>query len=358
MVADSLGWGVTWQGEFILWNGTDWQVHSQPATSSLNDIHMLGATDGWAVGGVSAGGTSSIFRYDAGSGTWVQYPVGTNTWLKGVDMVNASEGWAVGVSGTFVRWNGVAWNGASISPGEVLNDVDMITASDGWAVGRDGAIFHYDGSNWTKVTSPTSMNLNAVSMVDASKGWAVGDMGTILYYSGGEWRAVASPTTNNLNAVQMVSPTEGWAVGWDTIVHYVGVSDLSASTKTDSPHRIDPGDTLTYTVTVRNTGTAIAPSVSVTDTIPADTTFVLDSVLTSQGTYVGPDPLVVSVGDVAPGGAVTITFQVTADDLGKDCWFIPNEAIIGYEGTQLTRRTTTVVGDCYMNYLPLISNGD
>ena len=55
MVTDSQGWGVTWQGDCILWNGTDWQVHSKPATSSLISIHMLGATDGWAVGGVSAG---------------------------------------------------------------------------------------------------------------------------------------------------------------------------------------------------------------------------------------------------------------------------------------------------------------
>ena len=54
-------------------------------------------------------------------------------------MVSASDGWAVGVSGTFFHWNGIAWNGASIFPGVVLNDVDMVTASDGWAVRTGGA---------------------------------------------------------------------------------------------------------------------------------------------------------------------------------------------------------------------------
>jgi uncharacterized repeat protein (TIGR01451 family) len=359
LVNESLGWGVTWQGEVILWNGTGWQVHSQPATSSLDDVFMLGATDGWAVGGVSATGVSSIFRYDVGSGTWVQYPVGTSSWLKAVDMVDASEGWAVGVGGTFVRWNGAAWNGASLFPGVVVNDVDMVSASEGWAVGSGGAIFHYDGT-WTQLTnSPTSNTLNALSMVDANEGWAVGATGTILHYIDGTWQVVDSPTTKSLNDIQMVSPTEGWAVGQNgAILHYVGTFDLSASTKSVSSHRTDAGGNLTYTVSVRNTGTVAAPSVTVTDTIPANTTYVSGSATTTQGTFTGPDPLVFNVGDVAPGAVVTLTFQVTANDLGAGCWFVSNEAIIGSGGTQLTRETTTAVGDCHVIYLPLVTNGD
>ena len=56
-------------------------------------------------------------------------------------------------AGTFLRWNGLAWKGQPF-PGVVLNDVDMVTASDGWAVGTGGAIFHYDGSNWSQVPAP------------------------------------------------------------------------------------------------------------------------------------------------------------------------------------------------------------
>jgi uncharacterized repeat protein (TIGR01451 family) len=359
MVTDSLGWGVTWQGEMILWNGVSWQVHSKPATSSLDDVFMLGATDGWAVGGVSAAGVSSIFRYDVGSGTWVQYPAPTSSWLKAVDMVNANEGWAVGVQGTFLRWNGAAWNGLSLYPGLVLFDVDMVSASDGWAVGSGGRLFHYSGSAWSEVPSPTSYGLHAVHMLDGNEGWAVGEMGTILHYSGGAWQLVPSPTTTTLNAIQMVSPAEGWAMGQSgTILHYSGVFDLSASTKTVSPRWAQAGETLTYTVTVRNTGTALAPSVFMTDTIPADTTYVPGSAWTSQGTIQGPDPLVVSVGDVAPGGEATITFQVTVDNLGLDCWFVPNEALVGSGETQLVRGATTTVGNCHSIYLPLISNGN
>jgi hypothetical protein len=61
---------------------------------------------------------------------------------------------------------------------------------------------------------------------------------------------------------------------------------------------------------------------------------------------------------VAPGGVVTITFEVTADDLGEGCWFVSNEAIIGSGSTQQTRETTTAVGDCHVINLPVVTKGD
>ena len=46
----------------IVWDGSSWQVHSKPAAAALDDVHMLNASDGWAVGGVSSTTeTSSIF---------------------------------------------------------------------------------------------------------------------------------------------------------------------------------------------------------------------------------------------------------------------------------------------------------
>jgi uncharacterized repeat protein (TIGR01451 family) len=355
MVDANLGWATTWQGRMVRYDGTSWTPHSQPATSWIDDVLMLSATSGWAVGGIGDDGQGTILRYNAGADTWQPVACPVSAVLKAIDMVNDSDGWIVGVSGTFLHWNGSSWQGASTVGGLVLTDVDMVSSSDGWAVGSGGAIYHYNGTNWAAVTSPTSNDLEGVSMVSDTEGWAVGGQGTILHYQGGAWQTVASPTNKTLYAVQMLSPTDGWATGASgVILHYHGTFDLSASTKSVSPRHASAGDELTYTLQVKNSGVLPAPSVVVTDAIPAGTIYVSGSASTSQGTIQGTNPLVVSVGDVAVDGVVTITFRVTVQNQGQSCWFVPNEAIISVGGDQLTRQVTTSVGDCNAAYLPLL----
>ena len=81
------------------------------------------------------------------------------------------------------------------------------------------------------------------------------------------------------------------------------------------------------------------------------------SATTTQGGPIqGPNPLVVPVGDIAPGGEVTITYQVTVVDQGEPCWFISNEALVSMEGGEpQSRRAGTTVGEgCHHVYLPLL----
>ncbi len=75
-----------------------------------------------------------------------------------------------------------------------------------------------------------------------------------------------------------------------------------------------PGDTLRYTVTISNTGNTSATGVFFTDPIPANTTVVAGSVTTTQGAVNGEDPVDVTIGDLAAGGSVTITFDVLVDN--------------------------------------------
>ncbi len=49
---------------------------------------------------------------------------------------------------------------------------------------------------------------------------------------------------------------------------------LLSVTKTDSPDPVAAGANLTYTITVQNLGPSTAPNVSLSDTLPAGTTFV------------------------------------------------------------------------------------
>ena len=161
--------------------------------------------------------------------------------LNSVAMVSANDGWAVGdychfidiyhqtVNSVIMHWNGSSWNEIS-SPdsfNERLNSVAMLSATDGWAVGDTGTIRHWNGSVWSLVSSPTYCDLKSVAMVSAEDGWAVGgdnycsQPSVILHWNGNTWSEARSPVPETLNSVAMISANEGWAVGeGGTILEY------------------------------------------------------------------------------------------------------------------------------------------
>jgi uncharacterized repeat protein (TIGR01451 family) len=350
MIDATSGWGVAQTGQIIRYDGGGWSIHSKPA-GPLSDVKMLSATEGWAVGG------SAILRYNAGSDSWDAANNPSSYYLKAIDMIGSNDGWIVGLGGTVLHWDGMNWSGGSIGQTIQFFDVCMVSPTDVWAVGGEGIIYHYDGDGWSLVPSPTANTLSAVDMLNANDGWAVGENGTLAHYDGSEWRLVASPTTWTLNAVQMVDSEDVWAMGaFGTILHYTGApADLSSSSKVVDLSQAVTDDVLTYTINVKNSGADVAAAVAVTDTIPLDATYVDGSASTTKGTIEGPDPLVVTVGDLDPGEEVTISFQVSVDDLGSTCHFIRNEARIGMEGAEeLVRSAATSVGDCYGSFLPLV----
>lgn len=83
-------------------------------------------------------------------------------------------------------------------------------------------------------------------------------------------------------------------------------------------------DTLRYTVTIPNVGTALIPDVVFSDPLAPNTTLVVGSVTTSQGTVtsgnaVDDTSVTVEVGAIIVGDSVTISFEVTinADATGQ-----------------------------------------
>ncbi len=142
--------------------------------------------------------------------------------------------------------------------------------------------------------------------------------------------------------------------GADTLNDYVSTSEADVTPSTDAflypvktvtlsndvagNGQVDPGDTLTYSITLTNQGAITATDVVFTDPIPVNTSYVGSS-LTSipQGTPDdSADPLRVDIGDMAPGATVTIGFDVTVDAGVADGTIIANQGSVVSDQTVAT----------------------
>ena len=96
-------------------------------------------------------------------------------------------------------------------------------------------------------------------------------------------------------------------------------ADLSV-TKSDSPDPVASGGNITYSIVVTNNGPGSATNVTLTDQLPAGTTFV--SCVASLGSCSGPDvgtngpgPVTATPGNIGPSGSVTVTLVVNVNAL-------------------------------------------
>jgi uncharacterized repeat protein (TIGR01451 family) len=108
-------------------------------------------------------------------------------------------------------------------------------------------------------------------------------------------------------------------------------ADLSTSAKYVSHKAVWPGDQITYTIFLRNTGNSIAKNVSVFDPIPLHTTYVHGS-LTSSATFNSSLERIEWLGQIYPSEVVTITFRVKVDEYLSTEPSIENIVTVNYNG--------------------------
>ncbi|MDX8365795.1 DUF11 domain-containing protein [Cytobacillus sp. IB215665] len=89
-----------------------------------------------------------------------------------------------------------------------------------------------------------------------------------------------------------------------------------------------PGEILTYTITITNTGIVIATDVVLTDNVPAGATFIPNSVVINNIPAPGEDPNVGIALDPIPVNATT-TVEFKVQVTSSDC-FLLNEAIVDF----------------------------
>ena len=215
------------------WNGSAWTSltplstpHVPPddlGNEDLNAVHVID-TDGDGLGniGFAVGDSGTILKYNGSN--WDPDTNSDNKNLNGVFTVSSSEAWAVGASGTILKWNGSTWNTVSSPVNNALNGIAMFdadgngSADSGFAVGNNGKILSYDGSSWSSADMGNS-NLFGVAMINASDAWVVGVNGVAYHWDGSTWTSADSGTTHTLNAVSLIATREKPASSWRQVFH-------------------------------------------------------------------------------------------------------------------------------------------
>jgi uncharacterized repeat protein (TIGR01451 family) len=150
----------------------------------------------------------------------------------------------------------------------------------------------------------------ATTTTDGTGAWSIGGLYPGTYTArevepSGYQCSAPSSTFANCEFTEPLSPGESDSTGQD-FGNFPGF-DL-AVTQTDSADPVDTGAPLTYTITVTNNGAGTATGVTVTDTLPAGTTFVS----ASAGCNNAAGTVTCTIGSINAGAQAVVTIDVTA----------------------------------------------
>jgi photosystem II stability/assembly factor-like uncharacterized protein len=169
----------------------------------------------------------------------------SNWWLHAVDMLSATDGWAVGIRdfSFYTRpwvghWDGVRWRRIFTPHRFVgrLTDVVALASDDVWSVGAyypgkvGPLMLHWDGSQWRRYGHSLSDGaLNGVSASGPDDVWAVGILnqnGLIEHWDGQHWHATQPAVAEGqyVARVAALAPDDVWATTSQTAIHWDGSS--------------------------------------------------------------------------------------------------------------------------------------
>lgn len=128
--------------------------------------------------------------------------------------------------------------------------------------------------------------------------------------------------------------------------------DLGASTKQANRPVLSFGETITYTIAVRNTGATLTSTLRLTDTLPIGLAYISGNLTSTSGTVdASQSPMLRWSGSLSQTPTVTITYAASVTE--TNARVLTSMAIIdaGPAGQWLCRATIVVNG--YAVYLPL-----
>ena len=180
-------WVATDDGRIIATadGGNTWFLQYGGADRELNAIHVSADGEfGWVAGD---GGT--IVATSDGGNAWSPQYSGTDRDLNAIHLAaDGQRGWIVGRGGTILATGdgGSNWTVKDSGIAGALNAIEMVAdGRHGWAVGRHGIVLGTadGGDSWVRVPVQAELDLNAVEVVQvgqAFRGWAVGKRNEML----------------------------------------------------------------------------------------------------------------------------------------------------------------------------------
>jgi len=213
--------------------GGVWKTSDQSALNNYLFSAIAPASDGrlWAVGSYGYDDSLIVVSKDGGR-TWAQRRSGTQKYLFGVDMPDATHGWVCGEDGMLLRSSdaGKTWKKVATAPSGDLLALDFTDATHGWVAANDerypNARLEYTsdaGAQWETQHTAARALLYSVDALNDAEVWAAGgdpagEAGTLVHGGlGGAWTTQWSGP-QRLADVTMVDATHGWAVGDDGLI--------------------------------------------------------------------------------------------------------------------------------------------
>lgn len=162
-----------------------------PSGASHATIASVSADDAWAAG--QSAGSGSILHFS--QGRWHRVAIPSTPPLRDIWAASDSA-WAVGDTGTLLRWDGTQFQPMGSGVAETLFGVWGSSDRDVWAVGDLGVILHYDGSTISRLANPLgTVRLSAIWGSGPQDVWAVGSSGSVLHWDGASWQVMVSPSS-------------------------------------------------------------------------------------------------------------------------------------------------------------------
>lgn len=180
MVSAQEGWVAGNRGLFLHYRDGSWtrtSLQGPGVSQELNflDLEMAGAGAGWAVGGPGL-----VARFEDGRWHRVAVPEALRKeHLSALDVTPEGTLWVASTAGYIARLDEAGWYLEQPVAAD-LTAITMRADDEGWAVGRSGTIVRYDGGHWHPQPAPTTADLFDVAMSSAGEGWIVG-VGTLLH---------------------------------------------------------------------------------------------------------------------------------------------------------------------------------
>jgi hypothetical protein len=219
-------------------------VPSPLIPAELVGAAAISASDIWAVGSQSTGGTSQTplaEHFDGTSWSVVSTPSPTSdSVFESVAAAASNDVWAVGFGGTnnatlIEHWNGTNWTEVSsptMPTGSMLQGVTAPASNNVWAVGNNSGsanalVEHWDGTSWSVVSSPAfagasfpALKGGFISADSTTDVWALARASTgsaaVLHWDGQTWSIGLTAGGADL-AVTALSPTNVWAAGFTSV---------------------------------------------------------------------------------------------------------------------------------------------